>query len=214
MTEFNCKEYQTVVLAALLHDVGKLLHRGNAEYKYNDGHEAASANFIIKFREKLKNDALYDIDLVKILVQHHKPKVTKAVTLSDVYFCDKSKEEKEKLWKLISIVRRADIYSCGEREKDEKTGFADRNLPLESIFSMVNLDSKEQQKTDNTRYHFVASEPLKCFPDDIDAIPDNKILKLIEGFENSIPNFSRLNKFEDILNHWLNILEKYGSSPY
>lgn len=205
------RQYQTVVLAVLLHDIGKLLHRGNAEYKYNDGHEAACASFITKFREKLKNDALYDIDLVKILVQHHKPKVRKEVTLSDTYFCDKSKDEKERIWKLISIVRRADIYSCAERERDQKgkTGFADKNLPLESIFSTVNLNSKERQEIDNTRYHFIASEPLKCFPVSINAIPDHEILTLIKDFENSIPDFSRLNKFEDILNHWLNILEKY-----
>lgn len=205
------KQYQTVVLAALLHDVGKLLHRGDEEYKYKDGHEAASANFITKFRENLKNDALYDIDLVKILVQHHKPKVKKSITLSDIYFCNKSEDEKERIWKLISIVRRADIYSCAERERDkkEKTGFADKNLPLESIFSTVNLNGKEQQEMDKTRYHFISSDPLICFPDAIDTIPNDKILKLIKNFKKSIPDFSRLNKFEKVLNNWLNILEKF-----
>lgn len=211
MDEKQKIEYHTVVLTALLHDIGKLLHRGDKEYKYKDGHEAASANFITKFCKKLKNDALYDIDLVKILVQHHKPKVWKEITLSDKYFCDKSADEKERIWKLISIVRRADIYSCAEREREEKekTGFADRNLPLESIFSMVHLDSKEQQEMDKTRYHFISSEPLTCFPEAVKSLTDEEILKLIEGFEKNIPDFSRLNKFEEIINLWLNVLEKY-----
>lgn len=205
------KQYNTVVLAALLHDVGKLLHRGNKEYKYSDGHEAASANFVLKFREILKNNDLYDVDLVKILVLHHKPKVKKEVTLSDRYFSNKPEEEKNKFWKLISIVRRADIYSCAERELDEKakTGFADKNLPLTSIFSTINLNGSAPQERDKIRYNFTPSKPLESFPSAITDLNDKDISDHIKAFEDGIPDFSRLNKFEDVLNIWLNILEKY-----
>ena len=207
------KQYQTVVLAALLHDVGKLLHRGDKEYKYNDGHEKASAKFIINHYKKLKNNNLYDIDLLRILVLYHKPKVQKKVILSDEYFLDKSVDEKEKIWKLISIVRRADIYSCAERERDEdervKTGFADKKLPLTSIFSVINLNGNMPQEIDKIRYNFTPSETLECFPKAINELTEHEILEQIKAFKDSIPDFSRLNKFEEVLNIWLNILEKY-----
>ena len=44
MVEFDQREYQMVILAALLHDVG---------------HEEASLIFIETFQDKLRNDELY-----------------------------------------------------------------------------------------------------------------------------------------------------------
>ena len=47
MTESEQKEYQSVVLAALLHDIGKLLHRrDDATYHIKGGHSKAGALFL------------------------------------------------------------------------------------------------------------------------------------------------------------------------
>lgn len=200
------KEYQSVILAALLHDVGKLLHRGDNEYKYNDGHESASAKFIEKFSTRPANDDLYDIDLVRLIVRHHKPKIPKRDTLSDEYFNGKSEEEKKRIWKLISLVRHADSYSCAERDR-ELTG-PHRTLPLDSIFSNVNLDIKEPQKKKG-KYRLIPLAPLTGFPAPIDALTEKEIKDLIKGFEKNIPDFSRLDSFDNVLNAWLNILEEY-----
>ena len=68
------KEYNSVILAALLHDIGKLLHRSKPGY---DGkHAMSSADFLIddNTKDKLKNDKLYDLNIVEWLVRfHHSP---------------------------------------------------------------------------------------------------------------------------------------------
>ena len=58
----NKREYNSAILAALLHDVGKLLHRGGGEYKGK--HEQASAEFIRNFSDQLRNDEFYDLELI------------------------------------------------------------------------------------------------------------------------------------------------------
>ncbi len=77
----NSQEYHSVVLAALLHDIGKFLHRGDGEYK--GSHEEASFKFITKHKAKLRNNA-YDIDLVAILAKFHGS--GREETLKDQYF--------------------------------------------------------------------------------------------------------------------------------
>lgn len=211
MSGFDVREYQSVILGALLHDVGKLLHRGNDEYKYSNGHEAASAQFITKFYDRLKNDALYDINLVRVLVRHHKPKTPKSVILNDDDIKDKSEDDKNRIWKLIQTIRQADIYSCVERErdKDKQSGFADRHLPLVSIFSGVNLDGATRREQNKTTYSLTPLKANQSFPMEIESLKDNEIKNTIKLFEESIPYFSAFKSFDDVLNKWLNILEEH-----
>ncbi len=49
----NKKECHSVILAALLHDIGKFLHRGSAK-EYQVSHPEASGMFLEKFEFKLK----------------------------------------------------------------------------------------------------------------------------------------------------------------
>ncbi|GBE00875.1 hypothetical protein BMS3Abin08_00298 [bacterium BMS3Abin08] len=205
--EFDVKEYNSVVLGALLHDVGKLLHRGNDDYKYSDSHEAASAKFINKFLRILKNDNLYDIELIRMLVQYHDTKIKKETTLNDPYFLDRSEEQRKRLWKLITVVRRADSYSCAER--DTENAWANRTLPLDSIFSYINLNSKEALEENSCKYNLNQFNPKACFPKPVDNLTAPEILEIIKQFENSIPDFSRFKNFDDVLNKWLNLIEEY-----
>lgn len=113
--EFDMKEYNSVILSALLHDIGKFLHRGGDKYK--GSHEEATGAFIKNHKVKLRNDLLYDIDLIELLAKHHH--TTKKNSVKDDYFSTKSKAEFEKIWKLITVVKRADSYSCAERDIEE-----------------------------------------------------------------------------------------------
>ncbi len=208
MDTYDRKEYQSVVLAALLHDVGKLLHRGHDQNR--GSHEDASSDFLEDFSSQIKNDELYNISLIKLVVRHHHS--TKKIALEDPYFADiKEKRRKDRIWKLIKIVQRADSYSCAERdvEQQRRREIELRKVPLDSIFSNVNLEIKEPYENENLRYHLQALHPFSSFPDSIKALPDNEIQELIDKFKRSIPKFSDLKYFDDALNIWMNILEKY-----
>ncbi|MFH1288170.1 MAG: type III-A CRISPR-associated protein Cas10/Csm1, partial [bacterium] len=210
MSEFNQKEYNSVILGALLHDVGKFLHRGNNK-EYQCTHEKASFMFINKFKEKLQNDKHYDIDLLGILVRYHDTEITKPITLKEPFFQDKQKQEKEKIWKLISVIRRADSYSCAERDikQPKRKGIDKRLAPLDSIFSVINLDLETTYEIKNCRYREKRLNPLANFPEQIEALNGDEMSKFILEFENNIPDFSAIKSFDKIISVWLNLLEKY-----
>jgi len=206
MSDFNRKEYQSVILAALLHDIGKLLHRGSVEYKGR--HEYAAAAFINNYRDNLENNELYDIDLVKLLVQQHH--AGREVTLKDEYFVDKTDEEKERLWRLVKIIQESDSYSCAERDlEQQRKDVAREMVPIDSIFCHVNLDLKITEEEKAGRYHLHPLEPLTAFPKDFQKLDVDENSTLIGLFKNNIPSFSALKRFDEVLNVWLNILEKF-----
>ncbi|MBI5185783.1 MAG: type III-A CRISPR-associated protein Cas10/Csm1 [Nitrospinae bacterium] len=210
MTSDQKKEYQTVILAELLHDVGKFLRRGNGKYK--GSHPAASAKFIENFHDKLKNDSLYDIELVKTLALHHhsiKKKVFGCPLLKD-----KPQTEKDHFWQLLKIVKVADIYSCMERDhfQNRNSMVDNKRMPLDSVFSSIHLEPEEPLEKKPGRYHACRIDPLTSFPDpsvDFSSLGEKEVPGLIANFERHIPDFSRLEQFDDVLTAWLNILEPF-----
>lgn len=210
MEECDRIEYQTVILAALLHDIGKFLHRGSDEYEGK--HEEASLEFINNFSDKLKNEKLYDTDLMKLMVQYHHS--GEEGTYKDIYFYEKSDKTKKRIWDLIRIVKESDSYSCAERDQTKDTqvrrqGVSRQRFPLTSVFSNVNLDVKTKDERPRYGYHLNKLDPATSFPHQIKALDEHEYVELIEDFENNIPDFSTFETFEDILNTWLNLLEKY-----
>lgn len=205
--ELDIKHYNSVILAALLHDIGKFLHRGDGKYK--GSHEEASATFIENHKGKLRNDSLYDIDLVRILVKYHH--TTKKETIKDDYFLKQSKKENEKVWKIATIVKRADSYSCAERDIEEppKKDVGSKRAPLDSIFSIVNLDGETHEEVSPCKYHVSTLRPSSCFPASIKTLEESEIPGLVSNFEANIPDFYNLRSLDDIINLWLNLLEKY-----
>ena len=204
------KEYNSVILASLLHDIGKFLHRGDGEYVCS--HEEASYRFVEKYNSsagKLKNDDLYEIELIKVLVRYHHSK--KDDVFSDSCFSDKSDNEKERVWKLLKVVKDADSYSCAERytEELEEMSFGGKRAPLDSIFSILNLTGKDSGEKEHCKYHVESLNPMRSFPDSITKLPKNEIPLLIGDFEKNIPDFPALKSFDDVITVWLNLLEKY-----
>ncbi|HDO25318.1 MAG TPA: type III-A CRISPR-associated protein Cas10/Csm1, partial [Nitrospirae bacterium] len=200
-----------VVLGALLHDVGKFLHRGDGEYKC--AHEEASSRFVEKFSStgRLNNNKLYQIELVEFLVKHHNPTLLKKEdVLKDPYVLNHAAKS-QRIWELLKVIRRADSYSCAERytKKLEKMSFGDKRAPLDSIFSILNLTGKDSGEKEHCKYHVEILNPMRSFPDLINELPENEIPLLIEDFEKNIPDFSALESFDDVITVWLNLLEKY-----
>lgn len=206
--EFNEKEYQTVILAALLHDLGKFCQRAGFkldsedEYwitvcckkfrtsygeRYSHQHAVYSGKFI---RHYLKG-----FDEVEVLAMHHhlpenapKPYLAKLITLAD--------------W-LSSGERR-------DREEDEELGDPSKE-PLISIFSKISINGKRVDE------HYVPisslnasldkMSPVKSREDAISQDPQttNSYRSLWEQFNNEIEKIDKT----DILGQLLFLMEKY-----
>lgn len=205
-------EYQTVVLAALLHDIGKFLHRKTSE-TYSTSHHKTSALFICneKIIQKMKNDKLYDINLLCFLVAFHHP-VKNA--RQNIFFKEIEKRYQNNIhaFNLLKIVKRADQYSCKERDikTQEKRKGEKRKAPLDSIYSRIDLGMANNEAHGAYRYHLTESAPNNCFPNEgIQQFSDDELTNQIEAFKDNLPDFSTLNKFSHVLISWMNYLEKY-----
>ena len=204
MEEFDQREYQTVILAALLHDVGKLIHRRTPGYEgkhYEASHDFIKDNFNSK-------SELYDVELLKFLVlNHHSSNDTIEKSLD---LAGKS-NEKERILALVKIVQDADSYSCIEREIDDqnKRDNDKRRAPLDSIFSFVNLEPDKVKVKDIKKYHLTKLYPLKSFPTDEGQLSDKEIVDIVDQLNKNFPDFSSLGNFEEVINAWLNLLEQY-----
>lgn len=208
------KEQNAIILGALLHDIGKLLHRGNGEF--NGIHQDAGEKFLIKFKSQLKNENLYNFELLKILIKYHNS-TKKKLAAENNYYKSQTEEGKKKIWKFIKLINAADGYSCKERytkqEQDLRRGYGRQVTPLDSIFSQISLGSKNDKKIKSVdkycRYRIRSIDPLYSFPDKFTALEKDEIPNHIEKFKKNIPDFSNIIRFEDVLNVWLNLLEEY-----
>lgn len=110
MDERQKMEYQTVVLAALLHDIGKFLNRADVKRK----HPLFSADYVSsdEFKKRIKSDWV-DLGLLKILVQRHH----EYSKMPDELLVQKIEDLSTRA--LAYIVSRADNYSSMERLNEE-----------------------------------------------------------------------------------------------
>jgi CRISPR-associated protein Csm1 len=199
-------EYNSVLLAALLHDIGKMLHRTPGSY--GTSHEKVSGRFIAETREKLENPELYDLPLVKFLVEGHHGLKKEVMARVEAQALGGNER---RLWKLISIVRRADSYSCAERDqKQESRPMGEmRKASLDSIFSRLKLGAEDGAKGPPRRYHLTPLSPIDAFPEDIDLLEDKEIEGLIDNFNQHIPDFTGFKDFGSVLHVWTDLLERY-----
>ena len=135
--EFNTKEYNSVILGALFHDIGKVVQGGDI-YKEHKEHREIGANFISDlFKDnKIKiEDTYIDKELVCELIKYHHDSAI-----------NQAKDELGKKLYLAQLVSNADSYSSRERgdiKKDEsKWGNPRHNTLLVSIFSEIDKISK------------------------------------------------------------------------
>ncbi|GAJ24812.1 unnamed protein product, partial [marine sediment metagenome] len=170
--------------------------------------------FLIKFESRLKNEKLYNFELLKILVKYHHSTKKKLAAESN-YYKKQSEEEKDKVWGLLKIIKDADSYSCKERDVEEQSrrDHSGKVAPLDSIFSQISLGSKNDKDVKISdkyyRYRINSINPLYSFPDKFTTLDKNEIIDHVMKFENNLPDFSKLTAFKGMLNVWLNLLEEY-----
>ncbi len=119
-------EYSTVVLAALLHDIGKFLQRGRSlPFDIEGPHPEVSARFISAFPQTFGQVA--DPELLKLLVlHHHRGHGFTGLRADDIA------EERPRL--LAFLVNKADGLSSSERGQHTTQWQDYKTVPLASLF--------------------------------------------------------------------------------
>lgn len=211
------KDYQTVILAALLHDIGKFMQRA----------EVVTTNYNFDlWREELCPEGYsyqhvvwtkYFIDeIIKALP----PKIDKAY-LTDIASYHHKTE---------TIIREADILSSGmERYNDEKEQLTYKKTRLHSIFDIVELKYKmtdENGKFNSNWYYELNPLDLKSdflFPVKKECLkPAHGIIlkseyeklwygngKDIKGFVNEFNEIQQIHSFSYYFNSLYYLLQKY-----
>ncbi|MBI5194800.1 MAG: type III-A CRISPR-associated protein Cas10/Csm1 [Nitrospirae bacterium] len=172
MKEFNQREYQTVILGALLHDVGKMLQRGSFGSLDTKGqHPKVSSHFVSAFKEFFSR--FVDFDLLQTLVQRHHED---SRYFNDDLLCQNAHEEHRALSYLVS---KADNYSSSERGGKAESYQDFKATPLVSIFSRIELD---KALPDKLRYRAKPSNPEETFPEKFDEYDSDELNKHLQGF--------------------------------
>ncbi len=149
---FNQKEYNSVVLGGLLHDIGKFMNRAKDIHKK---HPYCSEQFVSDDTEKFKKlckEEWVDFELLKTICKRHHENPQ----LGDELLVQKINDEK--IRSLAYIVSRADNYSSAEREKNESYDGEAKNIAnfkknrLASIFSEITI-SGENSSMNNKKSH-------------------------------------------------------------
>lgn len=199
MTSFNQREYQTVVLGALLHDVGKFMNRGESVRKK---HPLFSADYVSTdaFKKMVKDDWV-DLELLKTLVQRHH----EYPQMPDELLVKKIEDSHTRA--LAYIVSRADTYSSGERLDEEPTELDFKNARLMSILTRVKIEKGEPSPR---YYNLQRLKPESVFPvseDDLTQL-SHYYDKLHEEFGKEFAKF-KPKSFDALFNGYLSLFEEF-----
>ena len=202
-------EYQTVILAAFLHDIGKLLQRGSfGSFNTEGKHPKVSGTFISAYHTLFS--MVSDVTLLKTLVERHHEHSSFRPDLS---IQDLPPGRAKTLAYLVST---ADNLSSSERESERKGGSDFKATPLASVFNRIDLGIAK--KSNLLRYH---PYPLDfnsdtfsrdIFPDDFSEYGPGEMNKLLTSFGQEFKEFSSSidgKDFECFFTNLLRIVYKY-----
>ncbi|RNC67985.1 MAG: type III-A CRISPR-associated protein Cas10/Csm1 [Desulfuromonadales bacterium] len=201
MNETEATEYRTVILAGLLHDIGKFLHRRRG--RGGGKHPIVSRIFVEDHVRSLGTSCQLDIELLKVLVQRHH----EFAKMDSELLVQRMPEGRERA--LAYIVSSADSASSGERGKDDRSLIYFKKARLNSILSRISIGKGDTDKS-KWKYHemnFLA--PDKTFPVEGDgrSVPI-AYDPLIEGFYEQIGKLKPDN-FDRLLSGYLSLLREF-----
>ncbi|GBE34642.1 hypothetical protein BMS3Bbin06_01171 [bacterium BMS3Bbin06] len=215
--EFDVKEYNSVVLGALLHDVGKFTEKQIEVKKKGLKHPYYSECFISEHIDGLlKDKGWVDLKKVKLFAKrHHEYKSAWEAE----YLIQEISDDHNRM--LAYIVGHADSASSRERSDrrfDELFLKREaRRFPLDSIFAEISLREKDFYEKDCYYYHDNISviSPETAFPLKKDGRKDKPLLKLDEykthyaNFIREVDSIKPEDSFEKFYISLLSLLEKY-----
>src|SRR3972149_4940252 len=201
MNDFNKREYQTIVLGALLHDVGKMLQRGSFGSLDTKGqHPQVSSDFVSAF--KVFFSKFVDFDLFKTLVQRHHENPHH---FKENLLCQNAPEEYKALSYLVS---RADNYSSSERGEKAETYQDFKATPMVSIFSRIKLN---KELPEQFKYRLKPLMP-DAFPERFDVYRDEEFNNHLQGFGTEFKSFvnTKQNDFDVMFTNLMTTLMKHA----
>lgn len=207
---FELKEYQTVILAAFLHDGGKLLGRGTFKLLEKGQHPKFSSDFISAHKDVFAQ--VTDPDLLRELVQRHHENRR---AFSPEFLVQEIADAHRRT--LATLVSKADNLSSAERGETSGQWQDYKTTPLSSV-----LERLDRQSDEGMRLRFRA-RPLSptaslnmIFPEEFPEYQTGEINKLVAGFGR---DFSRLfgsgdkavnsNDFDCLITHLTNLIYTY-----
>jgi CRISPR-associated protein Csm1 len=176
------REYQTVILAGLLHDIGKFLQRGSFGSLNTEGkHPKVSGTFVSAFQGLFAEVA--DVALLKTLVEHHHedPSFRPDLSVQDL--------PPGRARILAYLTSQADNLSSSERGEEKATLLRHHPLPLTDTSS---LDA--------------------IFPEDFSTYQPGEMNSLLTTCGTEFRRFTILvdkSNFDCVLTHLVALLHKY-----
>jgi CRISPR-associated protein Csm1 len=158
------KFYNTVILAALLHDIGKFPQRSDSKTaNRRGGHPQYSLEFVrtyIKGDTRLQLEKWIDWALFEILVKFHHDQLIQAASSSGELPAD------DGMRALAQLVSDADTFSSLERyDERQEDQIGPRRRPLDSIFSQISIDDITTRSVERYGYRAAPLMPSRCFPE-------------------------------------------------
>lgn len=196
------KIYQTIILAGLLHDIGKFLQRSDFQgsLKVKGKHPAVSASFI-----KAKSAVfaqVSDVSLLAELVQRHHASRSFPPELR-VQQADPLNRP------LAYLVSTADNYSAAERgdAADEYRDY--KTTPLASVFSGLKLTRNTPPAN---HYQLHPLNPANAFPEPLQALNTKKTNDYLHAFGvefDRVMAAINLADFDCLYTHLLSLLQRF-----
>ncbi len=200
MSDFDRREYQTVILAALLHDIGKL--HGWVESRRKGKHPIVSSEFVAdRLYKKATEDGWINQQLLATLVQRHHehPMLDADLLVQNI----ETPHERA----LAYIVSSSDSCSSGERDESERSRIYFKRARILSVLTRVDIMRGGTQR----RHHNLKRlSPDAAFPIKFKTKEDLKgsYTELATQFDQEIDKL-RPTSFERLFNGYLSILRDF-----
>jgi len=201
------EEYHTVILAAFLHDIGKLLGRGSFRMLDKGQHPKFSSDFISAFNATFAKVA--DADLLKELVQKHHQNER---AFPPEFLVQSISDDHRRT--LATLVSKADNLSSSERGEAGEQYQDYKTTPLCSVVERLDSQSDEGLRL---RFHprslpgTTATDMREAlFPVAFTEYEPDEMNKLIQSFGAAFREFVNTSgdnvDFECLFNHLSNIV--------
>jgi CRISPR-associated protein Csm1 len=193
-------EYQTLILAGLIHDIGKFLQKGRfGNLNVAGKHPQVSADFVSAYQEVFNR--VCDVGLLKNLVMKHH----EAASFPDALRVDTA--PKEIKW-LAYLLSRADNYSSSEREHQDDRYHNYKKRPLDAIFCRLEIGKEVPGKM--LQYQAGIYSPANSFPVSLGEQPEGALNKLLRAFGEEFAGIAqKTTDFQQFYHQLYSLLLKY-----